>query len=107
MQNTITTNDILEQFLTENQRIYSELETLGLTLEAIEVIIVPIERRISVRIKEFNKSSMITHQKGCELRMKEVQFDDRTPRGYVKWDDLRTFTPETLDEILKNKEVEQ
>lgn len=100
----ITIDQVLDKFLTVTQEVYTEAESLGLTFEAIEIAVVPIERRLFVRIKEFQKNSTVSHQKGCDLRMREVQFDEHvrsaTPSGASLRFMDRSLTPEGIERVL-------
>ena len=109
IEGQLTIDDILEEFLVVNQSTFDKLMSLNLTLEAVEVTIVPIERRMCVRIKEFAGNTIKPHQKDRPLMMQNVSFDDHMkkyiPIGTrMKMADMTHLTPEILEEILSRHE---
>jgi len=101
-------DQILDKFLTASQEIYTEAESLGLTLESIEVVVIPIERRCFVRVKEFQTNSLQSHFKECDLRMQEVKFDEHVrrtaPTGISsRFLNTRALTPEIIEKTLEKE----
>ena len=102
---TKTIEQILDDFLIVNQQVYSELASLEMTLEAIEIFIVPVERRMIVKIKEFKGNSYKTHQQERSLIMKDINFDNHVastlPAGAsLRRIDMRNLTPDKVEELL-------
>jgi hypothetical protein len=112
LMSDITINDILEEFLAANQKIYTKLESLNLTLESVEIIMVPTERRQFVRVKEFAKNSLQTHQKERPLAMQSVDFDKHmkrhSPPGVqLRQYDQRNLDAQTIKQILGDSQAPQ
>ena len=81
MQNqTVTIDDILDEFITKNQEVFDKLVSLNLILEAVEITLVPIEHSMSVRIREYKGNALKTHHKNSPLMTREMSFDDYIQR---------------------------
>jgi hypothetical protein len=103
----ITIEGILNEFLETTQGIYSKLEQLDKVIENVEIIVVPIERRVFVRVREHHDNSVQTHQLERHLVMKGIDFDkhikSNTPPGVqLRQYDQRNLTPQTIEKILAN-----
>ena len=105
MSEAFTLNDILNEFLDTNQALWTKLEQLGLTMESIEVLMIPVERRMLIRCKEYRNNSLQTHQIDRGLVMQDVDFDtsvrQKLPSGAIlRGANFNSLTPEALEKIL-------
>jgi len=101
----LTLEQILEKFIEANQQVYSDLELLGLILDAIEVILIPTERRLLVRVREYKDNTLQTHQMDKSLVMKNDNLDVTLKRSLshgaiLRGTDMRNLDPVTLERIL-------
>ena len=105
MSETFTLNDILNEFLDANQALWTKLEQLGLTMESVEILMIPVERRMLIRCKEYRNNSLQTHQIDRGLVMQEVDFDasirQKLPPGTIlRGVNFNNLTPEVLGRVL-------
>ena len=107
MTETLNIEQILTEFLQVNQDTYSKLEQLDKVVESVEIVIVPIERRIFVRVREHVNNSLQVHQKDQNLVMREIDFDTHlkntmSPGVKMRYADTRNLDPQTIEKILEN-----
>ena len=108
-----TVEQILEDFIQANQQVYSDLEALDLTLEAIEIVLVPIQRMMTVRIKEFSGNSLKEHRRERGLYMKSTDFDTHVrktlpPGASLRHANMRNLNPDKVDKLLaENRTIEE
>jgi hypothetical protein len=100
---------ILSRFIETNQQLYTELEALGLTFEAVEVIMVPIERRIFAKARELKGNGLKEHRIERPLYMKDTGFDEHIrktlpPGAMLRYVDMNNLDAETIERILENEE---
>ena len=113
MQNqTVTIDDILEKLLKINQEVFSELATLNLTLEVVEVVMVPIERRMVARIKEYKGNALKSHQKDSPLIMHDASFEEYINKhlpmsARMRLADTTHLMPEDVENILESAEIQE
>jgi len=102
-------NQIMQEFLDANQEVFHKLETLGKTLESVECILVPIEGRQFVKIREFDKNTLQIHHKEQPLSMIPIDFDQHVQRSIpfsvkMRTIDTRNLDPETVEQLLSSME---
>ena len=107
MTKTLNIEQILIEFLQVNQDTYSKLEQLDKVVESVEIVIVPIERRMFVRVREHVNNSLQIHQKDQNLVMREINFDTHlkntmSPGARMRYADARNLDPQTIEKILEN-----
>jgi len=109
MDNKPTIQQITSRFAEVSQEVWAELEQLDLTIEAVEIFVIPIERRIHVVIKEHKNNSLIAHQADKSLVMKDISFYESVkqqlpPGSRINYMNMRNLTPEVVEQVLVEKE---
>jgi len=110
MDDKVTLENVLQEFVHVNQQAFHALETLGLVLDCVEIILVPTERRMIVRVKEYAGNSLKTHQVESSLKMTAVNVEDvlaknASPGISIRHVDARNLTHELIDKIITGLEA--
>jgi len=110
--NKETIEQVLDRFIEVNQSVFTELEETGATIESVEVILIPVERRLLVRMREYKNNGLQTHQLDKSLVMKNVDFDaslkrQLSPSAVLRGTNMRNLDPATLEKVLADVEGKQ
>jgi len=106
-QNEDKLDNIFEQFFEVNQSIFSQLEQTKRVIESVEIMLLPMEKRISIRINEHAKNTFKPHQQERPLVTQDVDFYNRIkshlpPGAMLRHIDPTNIDPVQLTEILNS-----